>query len=155
MSTKLNKRQQIAVQMLAVGYRPIDVADHLDVSKETVSRWSATDSFDEELERLNIEFLEGLTNERYRLFEMCHEAIKDLLSSDETSQAIKANVALKYLSISNSNKNIYDLIISRWSMCKVSADKRELGAFRENMSGFTLATTGIKQTVNHKDITGP
>ena len=136
MSTKLNKRQQIAVQMLAVGYRPIDVADHLDVSKETVSRWSATDSFDEELERLNIEFLEGLTTERYRLFEMCHEAIKDLLSSDETSHAIKANVALKYLSISNSNKNIYDLIISRWSMCKVSADKRELGGLRENMSGL-------------------
>ena len=122
--------------MLAVGYRPIDVADHLDVSKETVSRWSANASFDEELERLNIEFLEGLMTERYRLFEMCHEAIKGLLSSDETSQTIKANVALKYLSISNSNKNIYDLIISRWSMCKVSAHKRELGELRENMSGL-------------------
>ena len=99
--------------MLAVGFRPIDVADHLDVSKETVSRWSANDSFNEELQRLNIEFLEGLMTERYRLFEMCHEAIKGLLSSDETSQVIKANVALKYLSISNSKKNIYDLIISR------------------------------------------
>ena len=122
--------------MLAVGYRPIDVADHLDVSKETVSRWSANGSFDEELERLNIEFLEGLMTERYRLFEMCHEAIKGLLSSDETSQTIKANVALKYLSISNSNKKIYDLIISRWSMCKVSAHKREVGELRENMSGL-------------------
>ncbi len=136
MSTKLNKRQQIAVQMLAVGYRPIDVADHLDVSKETVSRWSANASFDEELERLNIEFLEGLMTERYRLFEMCHEAIKGLLSSDETSQAVKASVALKYLSISNSNKNIYDLIISRWSMCKVSADKREVGELEDNMAGL-------------------
>ena len=96
MSTKLNKRQQIAVQMLAVGYRPIDVADHLDVSKETVSRWSANASFDEELERLNIEFLEGLMTERYRLFEMCHEAIKGLLSSDETSQTVKSSVALVF-----------------------------------------------------------
>ena len=122
--------------MLAVGYRSVDVADHLDVSKETVSRWSANVSFDEELERLNIEFLEGLMTERYRLFEMCHEAIKSILSSDETSQAIKANVALKYLSISNSKKNIYDLIISRWSMFKVSADKREVGELRENMSGL-------------------
>ena len=122
--------------MLAVGYRPIDVADHLDVSKETVSRWSANASFDEELERLNIEFLEGLMTERYRLFEMCHEAIKGLLSSDETSQTIKANVALKYLSISNRNKNIYDLIISRWSMCKVSADKREVGELEDNMAGL-------------------
>ncbi len=122
--------------MLAVGYRPIDVADHLDVSKETVSRWSANASFDEELERLNIEFLEGLMTERYRLFEMCHEAIKGLLSSDETSRTIKANVALKYLSISNSNKNIYDLIISRWSMCKVSADKREVGELEDNMAGL-------------------
>ena len=122
--------------MLAVGYRPIDVADHLDVSKETVSRWSANGSFDKELERLNIEFLEGLMTERYRLFEMCHEAIKGLLSSDETSQTIKANVALKYLSISNSNKNIYDLIISRWSMCKVSADKREVGELEDNMAGL-------------------
>ena len=122
--------------MLAVGYRPIDVADHLDVSKETVSRWSANGSFDKELERLNIEFLEGLMTERYRLFEMCHEAIKGLLSSDETSQAVKASVALKYLSISNSNKNIYDLIISRWSMCKVSADKREVGELEDNMAGL-------------------
>ena len=122
--------------MLAVGYRSVDVADHLDVSKETVSRWSANVSFDEELERLNIEFLEGLMTERYRLFEMCHEAIKGLLSSDETSQAVKANVALKYLSISNSNKNIYDLIISRWSMCKVSADKREVGELEDNMAGL-------------------
>ena len=122
--------------MLAVGYRPIDVADHLDVSKETVSRWSATGSFEKELERLNIEFLEGLMTERYRLFEMCHEAIKGILSSDETSQSIKANVALKYLSISNSNKNIYDLIISRWSMFKVSADKRELCELRDNMADF-------------------
>ena len=122
--------------MLAVGYRSVDVADHLDVSKETVSRWSANASFDEELERLNIEFLEGLMTERYRLFEMCHEAIKGLLSSDETSQTIKANVALKYLSISNSNKNIYDLIISRWSMCKVSADKREVGELEDNMAGL-------------------
>ena len=122
--------------MLAVGYRSVDVADHLDVSKETVSRWSANGSFDEELERLNIEFLEGLMTERYRLFEMCHEAIKDLLSSDETSQAIKASVALKYLNISNSNKNIYDLIISRWSMCKVNAHKRELGDFEDNMAGL-------------------
>ena len=40
--------------MLAVGYRPIDVADHLDVSKETVSRWSADGTFDEELERVSI-----------------------------------------------------------------------------------------------------
>ena len=122
--------------MLAVGYRSVDVADHLDVSKETVSRWSANGSFDEELQRLNIEFLEGLMTERYRLFEMCHEAIKDLLSSDETSQAIKASVALKYLNISNSNKNIYDLIISRWSMCKVSADKREVGELEDNMAGL-------------------
>ena len=122
--------------MLAVGYRPIDVADHLDVSKETVSRWSANASFEKELERLNIEFLEGLMTERYRLFEMCHEAIKGILSSDETSQSIKANVALKYLSISNSNKNIYDLIISRWSMCMVSADKREVGELEDNMAGL-------------------
>ena len=67
---------------------------------------------------------------------MCHDAIKGLLSSDETSQAIKANVALKYLSISNSNKNIYDLIISRWSMCKVKAHKRELSEFKDNVVGL-------------------
>lgn len=149
MSTKLNTRQQIAVQMLAVGFRPIDVADHLDVSKETVSRWSANDSFDEELQRLNIEFLEGLMTERYRLFEMCHEAIKGLLSSDETSQVIKAIVAVKYLSISNSNKNIYDLIISRWSMCEVKAHKREIGELKDNVVGHddldlkTLLNNGL------------
>ena len=67
---------------------------------------------------------------------MCYEAIKGLLLSDETSQVIKANVALKYLSISNSKKNIYDLIISRWSMCKVNANKRELGELKDNMAGL-------------------
>lgn len=45
MSIKLNKRQQIAAEMLGLGYRPSEVARVLDTSRETISRWQRRDNF--------------------------------------------------------------------------------------------------------------
>ena len=45
MSTKLNKRQQIAAEMLGLGSRPSFVAEKLNVSRETISRWQNDQAF--------------------------------------------------------------------------------------------------------------
>ena len=49
MSTKRNKRQQIAIQYLAMGYKPSEVAKKIKVRRETISRWQRDDEFEREL----------------------------------------------------------------------------------------------------------
>ena len=44
-STKLNKRQLIAAELLGVGYRPSDVAQKLTLRRETISRWQVNPDF--------------------------------------------------------------------------------------------------------------
>ena len=47
MSTKLNKRQFLAAEMLGIGHRPSAVAEKLAVTRETVSRWQKSPKFEE------------------------------------------------------------------------------------------------------------
>ena len=48
MSTKLNKRQRIAAELIGLGHRPSAVASELGVSRETISRWRQVAAFNEQ-----------------------------------------------------------------------------------------------------------
>ena len=50
MSTKLNKNQLIAVQLLASGVKASVIAKKLGIREETLSRWRQIDEFKEALE---------------------------------------------------------------------------------------------------------
>ena len=49
---KLNKRQQIAANLIGLGHRPSEVANKLSITKETISRWRAQENFEIEVDQV-------------------------------------------------------------------------------------------------------
>ena len=114
-SKKLNKRQQIAANLIGLGSRPSEVAEKLSISKETISRWQAQEEFEEETDRVTKTLLLEMLNERLALIDICHKVIKDILCSDDTAANIKGNIALKYLNAVGSKVNAYDVLRQQMS----------------------------------------
>ena len=114
-STKLNKRQQIAANLIGLGNRPREVAEKLSVSKETISRWQAQEEFQDEADRTTKALLLALLDERVALIDTCHIVIKDILLRDDTSNSVKGNIALKYLNAVGARANAYNFLTQRLS----------------------------------------
>ena len=110
MSTKLNKRQRIAAELLGLGHRPSAVASELDVSRETISRWRQMPAFNEQSQKAHLDLLASLLADRLRLIDRCHEAIDDALNCKDTSNGIKASLALRYLALNGSQSHVYHSI---------------------------------------------
>ena len=113
--TKLNKRQQIAANLIGLGSRPSEVAVKLSLSKETISRWQAQENFEKETDRVTKTLLLEMLNERLALIDICHKVIKDILWNDDTAANIKGNIALKYLNAVGSKVNAYDVLTQQLS----------------------------------------
>ena len=107
MSTKLNKRQRIAAELIGLGYRPSAVAGELNVSRETVSRWRQLPNFNEQSQKAHLDLLASLLADRLQLLDRCHEAIADALKCKDTNKAIKASVAVRYLALNGSQSHVY------------------------------------------------
>ena len=107
MSTKLNKRQRIAAELIGLGHRPSAVASQLNVSRETISRWRQLPTFNEQSQKAHLDLLVCLLADRLQLIDRCHGAISNALSCKDTSKAIKAGVALRYLALTGSPSQIY------------------------------------------------
>lgn len=114
-STKLNKRQQIAANLIGLGSRPSEVAEKLSISKETISRWQAQAEFEGEADRVTKALLLELLDERVALIDACHIVIKDILSRDETASSVKGNIAIKYLNAVGAKMNAYHVVSQRLS----------------------------------------
>ena len=110
MSTKLNKRQRIAAELIGLGYRPSAVASELGVSRETISRWRQVPTFNEQCQKAHLDLLTSLLADRLRLIDRCHEAIDDALNCKDTSNGIKASLALRYLALNGSQSHVYHSI---------------------------------------------
>ena len=110
MSTKLNKRQRIAAELIGLGHRPSAVASELGVSRETISRWRQLPNFNEQSQKAHLDLLASLLADRLRLIDRCHEAIGDTLMCKDTSKAIKAGVAVRYLALNGSQSHVYHSI---------------------------------------------
>ena len=114
-SKKLNKRQQIAANLIGLGSRPSEVAEKLSISKETISRWQVQEEFEDEADRVTKALLLELLDERVALIDACHKVIKDILLGDETASSVKGNIAIKYLNAVGSKMNAYLLLTQRLS----------------------------------------
>ena len=110
MSTKLNKRQQLAAELIGLGHRPSAVASELSVSRETISRWRQLPTFNEQSRKAHLDLLVSLLADRLQLIDRCHEAIGDALNCKDTSKAIKASVAVRYLALNGSQSHVYHSI---------------------------------------------
>ena len=110
MSTKLNKRQRLAAELIGLGHRPSAVASDLGVSRETISRWRQLPTFNEQSQKAHLDLLASFLADRLRLIDRCHEAISDALSCNNTSKAIKASVAIRYLVLNGGQSHVYQSI---------------------------------------------
>ena len=114
-SKKLNKRQQIAANLIGLGSRPSEVAEKLSISKETISRWQAQEEFEDESDRVTKALLLELLDERVALIDTCHIVIRNILVGDDTSNGVKGNIALKYLNAVGAKMNAYNVLSQRLS----------------------------------------
>ena len=110
MSTKLNKRQRLAAELIGLGYRPSAVANELGVSRETISRWRQLPNFNEQSQKAHLDLLGSLLADRLQLIDQCHRAISDVLKCKESSKGVKASVAVRYLALNGSQSYIYHSI---------------------------------------------
>lgn len=115
MSIKLNKRQQIAANLMGLGSRPIEVAEKLSVSKETISRWQSQEAFETEVDRVTEVLLTEMLNERVALIDASHKVIKEILLSDDISTSIRGNIAMKYLNAVGGKMNAYRVLTEHLS----------------------------------------
>ena len=107
MSTKLNKRQRIAAELIGLGHRPSAVASQLNVSRETISRWRLLPAFSELTQKAHLELLASLLADRLQLINRCHEVLSDALDCKDTAPAIKGSLAVRYLALNGSSNHIY------------------------------------------------
>ena len=107
MSTKLNKRQRIAAELIGLGHRPSAVASQLNVSRETISRWRLLPAFKELTQKAHLDLLALLLADRLRLITRCHDVLIDVLDCKDTSLAIKGSLAVRYLALNGSSSHIY------------------------------------------------
>ena len=107
MSTKLNKRQRIAAELIGIGHRPSVVASQLNVSRETISRWRLLPAFKELTQKAHLDLLASLLADRLQLINRCHEILGNVLDCKDTSVAIKGSLAMRYLALNGSLNHIY------------------------------------------------
>ena len=122
MSTKLNKRQRIAAEMIGLGHRPSAVASQLNVSRETISRWRLLPAFRELTQKAHLDLLASLLADRLQLLNRCHEILGDTLDCKDTSVAIKGSLAVRYLALNGSASHVYQGLKNDQRQC-LSSDK--------------------------------
>jgi ParB-like chromosome segregation protein Spo0J len=107
MSTKLNRRQQIAAEMLGFGHRPSEVAGALGSSRETISRWQRQAHFAKAIQSAQSELLKMIIQDRQHLLDKSHQVLIEAFDSCELLLQTKANLALRFLSVAGGSSNIY------------------------------------------------
>ena len=107
MSTKLNRRQQIAAEMLGFGHRPSQVAGALGASRETISRWQRQAHFAKAVQAAQTELLKTIIQDRQHLLDKSHQILMEAFGNGELLLHTKANLALRFLSVAGGSSNIY------------------------------------------------
>ena len=108
MSTKINKRQLIAAELLGVGYRPSDVAQKLTLRRETISRWQVNPDFILAKEKAYLEVLSNIINESTLLTNKAHQVLLEAFEDQEISKVAKAGIGIRYLSLVGAQANTYE-----------------------------------------------
>ena len=108
MSTKLNKRQLIAAELIGVGYRPSEVAKKLCLRRETISRWRNNHEFELTISKAHKSVLSNIVNEANVLTDLSHKSLFDAFEDKEVSKIAKAGIGIRYLSLVGSQSNAYD-----------------------------------------------
>ena len=107
-STKLNKSQLIAAELLGAGHRPSEVARKLSLRRETISRWKVNQDFILAMNRAHLEVLSNIANDTTMLTSKAHQALLEALDDKEISKVAKATIGIRYLSLVGAQSTIYE-----------------------------------------------
>ena len=146
-ATKLNKRQQIAAEMLGIGHRPSAVASTLSVSRETVSRWQQDGNFKHLSEQSNLRLLANLLSDRLLLIDKCHKIMSEAFDNEDISVTAKSGLALRYLALTGAQSNVY-ASIEKQKEFLLAIDEKSNESFRWIMDILDKLRT-LKTTNGH------
>lgn len=98
MSRKLNQKQMIAIQLLALGQTAKNVAMQLDVCPETISKWKQGDEFNKEMRKVMIQMRDDM---RCQLFHLMEQSVRSLAADIHCpgDPALRTKTALNVLKL--------------------------------------------------------
>ena len=99
MSTKLNENQLIAVHLIASGVKASNIANHLKIREETLSRCKQIDEFKDAVEDAIEDILREIDETHKNLLISSQNVINEALNNKELDLFKKANLALRYMSL--------------------------------------------------------
>ena len=108
MSKNLNENQLLAIPLVAQGVSGRDIADKLNIAKETVSRWKKIPEFQAEVNVLLKEYRDETQHKLRSLINLALEVIREDLESINSEQRL-AN-ALKIIQNMKLNTYLYQEI---------------------------------------------
>jgi transposase len=108
MSTNLNQNQLLAISLVAQGVSGKDIANKLNVAKETVSRWKKTPEFQAEVNKLLKEYREETQHKLRSLVNMALEVVREDLENANSEQRL--TTALKIIQNMKLNTHLYEEI---------------------------------------------
>ena len=83
MSSKLKNNQLLAAELLASGMKAKEVALHVRVTEETISRWKQKSEFNHIINDFTQKFLNELLEEQIHLFALSLDCIKHVLNDNK------------------------------------------------------------------------
>ena len=108
MSTKLNENQLLAIPLVAQGVSGKDIANKLNIAKETISRWKKIPEFQAEVNDLLKECRDETQHKLRSLVNTALEVVKEELENTNSDQRI--TIALKILQNMKLNTYLYEAI---------------------------------------------
>lgn len=103
MSIKLNKRQLLAAQFLALGYSSKNAAIHCGVREETICRWKKITDFKNITDDIQIHLFDDLLGQQTAWVKSAQKVIAETLLDETISSKLKTSVALRYLHVFAAN----------------------------------------------------
>lgn len=106
-SRKLNSKQLIAANLIGQGLRQKEVATHLNMRGETISRWSQQPNFRKHMRKARMELTQSIMAENLKIFDKCHQVINEALDGPDKPIA-RASLAIRYLNNLSKQRTPYD-----------------------------------------------
>ena len=97
MSKKIKNNQFLAAELLASGMKAKEVALHVRVTEETISRWKQKSEFNHIVNDFTQKFLNELLEEQIHLFALSLDCIKHVLNDNKIDPIKRSFVALRYI----------------------------------------------------------
>jgi len=125
-STKLNKSQLIAAELLGAGHRPSEVARKLSLRRETISRWKINQDFVLAMDRAHLEVLSNIANDTTMLTNKAHQALLEAFDDEKISKVAKATIGIRYLSLVGAQSTIYEKNNKKYAELSKSTDNSKI-----------------------------